>query len=210
LFESYKNSRHRHLAAIKIQTVYSKYYAKKRTPISTAGKFSGAKQVTDNVVYPCNRKTTLREDALPVGIFQPNFTCCVPKNDFDKFVSAVVVIQTFLHRENEKKKISTGITGMDEFEFENIYKGMLNGVDHPTIALKRIIICPSIVRGIIARRKMQEMRKHNNFWQLSRAEEEKVNTFYHVVKKRHAASTRIQLAYLNYIERINRSGVRYN
>jgi hypothetical protein len=155
LFESLKNSRHRHLAAIKIQTVYSRYNAKKRTHISTAGIFSGAKQVKDNVVYPCDKKITLQEDALSVGIFKPNFTCCIPKNDFDKFVSAVVVIQTFLHRENEKKKISTGITGMDEFEFENIYKGMLNGVDHPTIALKRIIICQSIVRRIIARRKMQ-------------------------------------------------------
>ncbi|KAL7520846.1 hypothetical protein ACHAWX_005550 [Stephanocyclus meneghinianus] len=203
LLESYKTSKHRHLASMKIQTVYSKYNAQKRRNVSTTGNSSGAEQPKDVVVYPCRREETFQEDVFSVGDFQSNFSCCIPKHDFDKFVSAVVVIQTFLHRENEKKKINVGIKGMNEFEFENIYKGMLNGVDNPTVALKQIIICQSIVRRKIARRKTQEMRKLNNYWHLARAEEENVNTLYHEVKKRHAASTRIQLAYLNYIERMD-------
>lgn len=188
---------------MKIQTVYSKYNAQKRRNVSTTGNSSGAEQPKDVVVYPCRREETFQEDVFSVGDFQTNFSCCIPKQDFNKFVSAVVVIQTFLHRENEKKKINVGIKGMDEFEFENIYKGMLNGVDNPTIALKRIIICQSIARRKIARRKTQEMRTLNNYWHLARAEEENVNALYHEVKKRHAASTRIQLAYLNYTERMD-------
>eukprot|EP00804_Cyclotella_cryptica_P027081 CCRYP_013617-RA/>CCRYP_013617-RA protein AED:0.03 eAED:0.03 QI:790/1/1/1/1/1/8/269/1062 len=207
MFESFENSKNRQLAALKIQTVYSKYKAEKRKSISSAGDFLVTKQAKDNVVDSCVWKASLQEYVLSACI---DITSSMPKEDFDKFVSAVVVIQRFLHSENEKKKFNTEITGMDQFEFENIYKGMLTGVDHPAVALKRIIICQSVVRRMIATRKAQKMREYNNYVRLARAEAEKVNTFYNIVKRRHAASTTIQLAYLNYIGRINRCGTRYD
>lgn len=78
--------------------------------------------------------------------------------DLAQFVSAVVVIQSYLHETSEKKNVNATLTQMDSFEFENFYRGMLYGVDGPETAVRHIVICQSAVRRMIARRKIQQVR----------------------------------------------------
>ena len=89
----------------------------------------------------------------------PSFMSGLEETEAAEFVSAVVVIQTYLHEINEMKNVNAELTQMDSFEFEHFYKDMLYGVDDPKTALKQIVKCQSVARKIIALRKTQNMRE---------------------------------------------------
>jgi hypothetical protein len=106
-----------------------------------------------------NTETKTEEVALSAQLSPSSYVSEMEDKELAEFVSAVVVIQTYLHETNEKKNINAALTQIDSFEFDTFYKGMLFGVNDPTTALKQIVICQSAARRKIAKRRVHEIRE---------------------------------------------------
>lgn len=110
-------------------------------------------------VVPVSVNTEAKSNEMLTQLSPPSCMSGMEEKNLAKFVSAVVVVQTYLHETREKKNVNAGLTQMDEFEYEYFYKGMLYGVTDPETAMKQIVVCQSAARRMLAHRRVQDMKK---------------------------------------------------
>ena len=111
-----------------------------------------------------NTETEKAEEAALSSQLSPSsYVSEMEDKDLEEFVSAVVVIQNYLYETKEKHNINAAITQIDSFEFDTFYKSILFGVDNPTAALERIVVCQSAARRMIAKRRLHEIREFGNW-----------------------------------------------
>ena len=145
--DAHKAIQSRHSAARTIQTAYTKYIGR----LTQQNPKGSKNEALINAGSEPN--------VLSASLSLPSSISAMEDEDQAEFVSAVVVLQSYLHEMSDKKNV-TSLTLMDEFEYDNFYKGMLAGVRDPETAVHHIVVCQSAARRMLAKRRVQEMKEY--------------------------------------------------